>query len=123
MLTAIGPNSHFGQFQREDVREIGHWLRLGKLEDRHEGGTAGAQGRRRGAGPGRQASGSFADNAAECAAVYCQGDGRHGRRTAQLRVRTRWIMAVRAAMQQFGRDWREIPSGRDAYVILAADEP
>jgi hypothetical protein len=123
MLTTLGPHSHFGQFTREDVREMGHWLRLGKLEENFEGGTAGAQGRRRGSGAGRQSSGAFADTAAECAAAYCQGEGRHGRRTAQLKVRKRWIMAVRAAMQQFGRPWREIPSGYDSYEILAADPP
>ena len=52
MLTTIGPHSHFGAFLREDVREIGHWLRLGVLEDQHEQGTAGAQGRRKGAPSG-----------------------------------------------------------------------
>ena len=52
MLTAIGPHSHFGEFTCEDVREMGHWLRLGKLEESLEGGTAGAQGRRRGSGAG-----------------------------------------------------------------------
>jgi len=41
--------TYVGKFTREDVREIGHWLRLGKLEERLEGGTAGAQGRRRAA--------------------------------------------------------------------------
>ena len=49
---------------------MGHWLRLGKLEENFEGGTAGAQGRRRGSGAGRQSSGAFADTAAECAAAY-----------------------------------------------------
>ena len=47
MLATMGPHSHFGAFFREDIREIGHWLRLGKLEEQLEGGTAGAQGRRR----------------------------------------------------------------------------
>ena len=85
MLTTLGTQSPFGSFLREDVREIGHWLRLGCLEDNLEQGTAGAQGRRRGAGAGRQATGTFANTAAECAASYCEGDGREGRRTAQLR--------------------------------------
>ena len=67
MLATIGPHSHLGSFIREDVREIGHWLRLGNLEEQLEGGTAGAQARRRGAPAGRQATGAFGNNAAECA--------------------------------------------------------
>lgn len=59
MLATIGPHSHFGAFLREDVREIGHWFRLGKLEEQLEGGTAGAQARRRGAPAGCQATGAF----------------------------------------------------------------
>jgi len=31
MLTTLGTHSPFGSFLREDVREIGHWLRLGCL--------------------------------------------------------------------------------------------
>ena len=104
MLTTLGTHSPFGSFLREDVREIGHWLRLGCLEDNLEQGTAGAQGRRRGAGAGRQATGAFANTAAECAAGYCEGDGREGRRTAQLRVRKRWIKAVnRPSTNMLGR--------------------
>ena len=123
MLTIIGPHSHFGSFLREDVREIGHWLRLGALEADHEDGRAGAQGRRRGAPPGRQATGAFANSAAEMAAAYCQGDGRHGRRTAQLRVRNRWISAVRSALAQRGGHWTTLPAGRGDYEILQADPP
>ena len=59
MLATIGPHSHFGAFLREDVREIGHWFRLGKLEEQLEGGTAGAQARCRGAPAGCQATGAF----------------------------------------------------------------
>ena len=123
MLTTIGPHSHFGCFIREDVREIGHWQRLGVLEDDLEQGRAGAQGRRRGAPPGRQATGAFANNAAEMAAAYCQGDGREGRRTAQLRVRNRWISAVKMALAQYGGHWTTLPPGRGDYEILQADPP
>ena len=120
MLTTIGPHSHFGAFLREDVREIGHWLRLGVLEDQHEQGTAGAQGRRKGAPSGRQSTGAFANSAAECAAAYCQGHGREGRRAAQLRVRGRWIRAVRLALAQWGQPWTSLPKGRNDYAILQA---
>ena len=123
MLTTIGTQSHFGSFLREDVREIGHWLRLGCLEDNLEQGTAGAQGRRRGAGIGRQATGAFANSAAECAAIYCEGEGREGRRTAQLRVRTRWIKAVKKALDQYARPWTTLPHGRNSYDILRAEPP
>jgi len=123
MLTTLGTHSPFGSFLREDVREIGHWLRLGCLEDNLEEGTAGAQGRRRGAGRGRQATGAFANTAAECAASYCEGDGREGRRTAQLRVRRRWIKAVKQALDQYGRPWTELPSGRGSYDILRTEAP
>ena len=123
MLTTIGPHSHFGAFLREDVREIGHWLRLGVLENNHEQGRAGAQGRRQGAPPGRQATGAFANTAAECAAAYCQGEGREGRRTAQLRVRKRWVSAVKMALAQRGGPWTSLPPGRDDYTILQADPP
>ena len=123
MLTTLGTQSPFGSFLREDVREIGHWLRLGCLEDNLEQGTAGAQGRRRGAGAGRQATGTFANTAAECAASYCEGDGREGRRTAQLRVRKRWIKAVRKALDQDARPWVDLPPGRGSYDILRTDFP
>ena len=123
MLTTLGTHSPFGSFLREDVREIGHWLRLGCLEDNLEEGTAGAQGRRRGAGRGRQATGAFANTAAECAASYCEGDGREGRRTAQLRVRRRWIKAVKQALDQYGRPWTELPPGRGSYDILRTEAP
>lgn len=106
---------------RGRARSIGHWLRLGCLEDNLEQGTAGAQGRRRGAGVGRQATGAFADSAAECAASYCEGDGREGRRTAQLRVRKRWVKAVRQTLDQYARPWTELPHGRESYGILRAE--
>ena len=123
MLATIGPHSHFGSFIREDVREIGHWLRLGKLEEQLEGGTAGAQGRRRGAPAGRQATGAFGNDAAECAARYCEGEGREGRRAAQMRVRKSWIRSVRMALSQWARPWTELPRGRADYRILEADPP
>ena len=122
MALTIGAHSSFGTFLREDVRELGHWLRLGALEDCLEGGAAGAQGRRRGAGIGRQATGAFTNNAAECAARYAQGGGRMGRRTAQLRVRRRWLGAVRAALAKWGRPWTELPAGRGDYSVLKAGE-
>ena len=122
MAVTLGPHSQFGAFIREDVRELGHWLRLGCLEEDLEGGTAGAQGRRRGVGRGRQATGAFGDDAAECAALYAQGDGREGRRTAQLRVRRRWIAAVRKALERFGRPWLQLPAGRADYCILKDEE-
>ena len=91
MLATMGPHSPSGAFFREDVREIGHWLRLGKLEEQLEGGTAGAQARRSGAPAGRQATGAFGNNAAECAARYCEGEGREGRRAAQKMIPSlRW---------------------------------
>ena len=123
MLATIGPHSHFGAFFREDVREIGHWLRLGKLEEQLEGGTAGAQARRRGAPAGRQATGAFGNNAAECAARYCEGEGREGRRSAQLRVRKRWVASVRMALAQWAKPWTELPRGRADYRILEASPP
>jgi hypothetical protein len=123
MLATIGPHSHFGSFLREDVREIGHWLRLGKLEEQLEGGTAGAQGRRRGAPAGRQATGAFGNDAAECAARYCEGEGREGRRAAQMRVRKSWIRSVRMALSQWARPWTELPRGRADYRILEAEPP
>ena len=86
----------------------------------------GAPGRKAAAGappPGRQATGAFANSAAEMAAAYCQGDGRHGRRTAQLRVRNRWISAVRSALAQRGGHWTTLPAGRGDYEILQADPP
>ena len=122
MATVLGEHSAFGAVARGDVRELGHWLRLGCLEESLEGGTAGAQGRRRGAGPGRQATGAFGNDAAECAAVYAQGDGREGRRTAQLRVRRRWVGAVRKALAAFGKPWTELPPGRKDYDILRAGD-
>ena len=97
-------------------------LRLGGLEEQLEGGTAGTQARRRGAGAGRQATGAFANNAAECAAAYCQGQGREGRRTAQVRVRKRWVDAVRAALRASGKTWLELPKGRADYDILRPGE-
>ena len=123
MLQTLGAHSPYGSFLREDVREIGHWLRLSSLEEEHEGGTAGAQGRRRGHGPGRQTTGAFGNDAAECAAQYCQGQGREGRRTAQVRVRRRWVDAVRAALEATGRPWTELPEGRADYAILRPEEP
>ena len=123
MLATIGPHSHLGSFIREDVREIGHWLRLGKLEDDLEGGSAGAQSRRRGALVGRQAFDAFANNAAESAARYCEGDGREGRRSAQLRVRKSWVDSVRKALAQWARPWTELPDGRADYRILEAEPP
>ena len=123
MLATMGPHSHFGAFFREDIREIGHWLRLGKLEEQLEGGTAGAQGRRRGAPAGRQATGAFGNNAAECAARYCEGEGREGRRAAQMRVRKRWVAGVRMALSQWARPWTELPRGRADYRILEAERP
>ena len=123
MLATIGPHSHFGAFLREDVREIGHWLRLGRLEEQLEGGTAGAQARRRGAPAGRQATGAFGNNAAECAARYCEGEGREGRRSAQLRVRKRWVASVRMALAQWAKPWTELPRGRADYRILEASPP
>jgi len=122
MLQTLGAHSPYGSFLREDVREIGHWLRLGVLEEELEGGTAGAQARRRGAGVGRQATGAFANGAGECAAVYCQGQGREGRRTTQLRVRRRWVDAVRAALEASGKAWSELPEGRADYAILRPEE-
>jgi len=113
-----GEGSPTISFGRDEIRELGHWLRLGDLEDRLEGGTAGAQGRRRGAGPGHQSSGAFSNNAAEMAAEYCQGDGREGRRKAQIRVRTKWITTVRKALKLYGRPWTELPEGRSDYDIL-----
>jgi len=114
-----GDGSHTVSFGRDEIRELGHWLRLGELEERLEGGTAGAQDRRRGTGPGRQTSGAFANNAAEMAAEYCQGDGREGRRKAQIRVRTKWLTTVRKALLLYGRPWTELPEGRSDYDILA----
>ena len=123
MLATIGPHSHLGSFIREDVREIGHWLRLGNLEEQLEGGTAGAQARRRGAPAGRQSTGAFGNNAAECAARYCEGEGREGRRSAQMRVRKRWVASVRMALAQWARPWTELPRGRADYRILEASPP
>ena len=105
-------------FVRGEVRELGHWLRLGDFEDRLEGGTAGAQGRRRGVGPGRQATGAFGNDAHEMAANYCEGDGREGRRKVQLRVRRKWIGTVSKALARFGRPWTELPEGRSDFNIL-----
>ena len=122
MLQTLGAHSPFGAFLREEVREIGHWLRLGGLEEQLEGGTAGAQARHRGAGAGRQATGAFANNAAECAAAYCQGQGREGRRMAQVRVRRRWVDAVRAALRASGKTWLELPEGRADYDCLRSEE-
>ena len=110
-------------FERGEVRELGHWLRLGDLEDRLEGGTAGAQGRRRGTAPGRQATGAFGNDAAEMAASYCEGDGREGRRRAQLRVRRKWTSTVASAIAAFGRPWVELPVGRSDYDILDNNTP
>ena len=110
-------------FTRQEVRELGHWLRLGDLEEALEGGTAGAQGRRRGIGQGRQATGAFGNDAAEMAAAYCEGDGREGRRRAQLRVRRKWIATVAAAITAFGAPWTELPKGRSDYNILDNNDP
>ena len=105
-------------FTRGEVRELGHWLRLGDLEEAHEGGTAGAQGRRRGTGPGRQATGAYGNDSSEMAAAYCEGDGREGRRRAQLRVRNKWTSTVRKSLSLFDRPWLELPKGRSDYDIL-----
>ena len=113
-----GDGSDTISFGRDEVRELGHWLRLGEMEEGLEGGTAGAQNRRRGAGPGRQTSGAFANNASEMAAEYCQGDGRVGRRKTQIRVRTKWLTTVRKAILLYGRPWTELPEGRSDYDIL-----
>ena len=92
----------------------------GLHEEEHEGGTAGAQGRRRGHGPGRQATGAFGNDAAECAAQYCQGQGREGRRTTQVRVRRRWVDAVRAALEATGGRVRtfSVPSAKVSALRL-----
>ena len=94
-----------------------------KSSSRHEGGTAGVQARRRGAPAGRQATGAFGNNAAECAARYCEGEGREGRRAAQMRVHKRWVASVRMALSQWARPWTELPRGRADYRILEAERP
>jgi hypothetical protein len=92
-------------------------------DDQLEGGTAGAQARRRGAPAGRQATGAFGNDAAECAARYCEGEGREGRRSAQMRVRKSWICCVRMALSQWAKPWTELPRGRADYIILEAGLP
>ena len=49
---------------------------------------------------------------------YTAGSNREGRRRAQLRVRRRWILAVRRGLARFGRPWTDLPGDRSDYDIL-----
>lgn len=49
---------------------------------------------------------------------YTSGTNREGRRRAQVRVRARWVLAVRWGLAKFGQPWTELPGDRSDYDIL-----
>ena len=121
MCEYMGTSSPFEHFSRDDVRELGHWLRLQQLDERENGaGTAAAQERRKGAAPAPKAVANAGSGAGsgECAARYVEGAGRCGRRERQLSVRYRWRMAVHEALAQHGEPWHTLPVGLADWRIL-----
>jgi hypothetical protein len=122
MLQYINAAGGFGPFSRDDVREIGHWLRLAGLEANAERGPE-APTRHRGATREQHVPGAFDGASGECAARYVEGDNRLGRREAQLDVRRRWVRAVRAALAHSGTAWFSLPRGREDWSIFKASPP
>jgi hypothetical protein len=107
----IGPSAPAGlAFGPEDESELGHWRRRA----------------RQGSQLVRVASDSidsaFAHSArAENGSMrvrYLSGEGREGRRRAQIRVRSRLMHGVQHAFSSFGEHWTELPLGRGDIAIL-----
>ena len=117
MLEFMGSICPFADapFTRDDSREIGHWLRR---ETEQQGrGTAEAVPQRRGAKPAQSASN--ANQSTEMVGVYSSGANRCGRREKQIAVRTRWVRAVRAAIEADG-DWTKLERSREDWKILVS---
>ena len=120
-------------FDAEDCNEISHWRRLARADNgdgdlvlddsiAHLGARPGAARRRGHAGAGgaprAAAPPAVAADDLSMRVRYTAGSNREGRRRAQLRVRRRWIAAVRRGLLRFGRPWTELPGDRSDYDIL-----
>lgn len=133
---SIGPHAEpqFAFFA-VDEQELGHWRRRATSStDREmelEPGLSAALDRHR--RPVAQAGEARPMPAAAPAAMsaedasmrvrYTQGANRHGRRTAQIRVRRRLVAAVREALRRYARPWESLislaRSSSTDYSILA----
>jgi len=113
-------------FTPQDENEICHWRRRahansGDGELTLEGAIAHLAPRRRGhagAAPSVAAPPAVAADDQSMRVRYTAGANREGRRRAQLRVRRRWILAVRRGLARFGRPWTDLPGDRSDYDIL-----
>ena len=121
----VNPEIPLLSFLPADEQEAGHWRR--RATSSHGGGElpldpelqAALQQR-----PGAAPAAMTAEDAA-MRVRYTSGENRHGRRTAQLRVRRRLVFAVRHALRVFGAPWRDLLAlvrecGSDYSVIRAA---
>lgn len=97
-----------GGFTEGDARAQGHWLRDKNAPQ--EAPQRGQAARPAGAGNARE----------QMERRYTQGEGRMGERAEQLRVRVKLIMAVREALERFGRPWIELPRDLSSWEILLA---
>ena len=90
-------------FSMDDVEALGHWRRIAK----HGAPRSSPSGKRkRGQG----------DNPA-MALRYSSGAGRLGEREEQIRVRSRVIALVRAALEAAGQPWSSLPFGPQSWDL------
>lgn len=99
-------------FTETDARAMGHWLR-----DRNAPQHVKSQGDRAGAPKQATAAGAPAARGA-MTMLYSSGSNRRGEREEQLELRARVIDTVRAALEQFGRPWTDLPAGTGDWDVL-----
>ena len=90
-------------FSMDEVEALGHWRRI----ERH-GVPRSSPGSKRKRGQGDPPA---------MALRYSSGIGRMGEREEQLRVRSRVIALVRAALDAYGQPWYSLPLGDKAWSI------
>ena len=90
-------------FSMDDVEALGHWRRLAKY-----GAPRNSPGSKRKRSPG---------DAPAMALRYSSGIGRVGEREEQIRVRSRVIALVRAALEAWGQPWSRLPLGVHAWDV------
>jgi len=102
-------------FADSDVNELGRWERSAAEKAAARAAAARGAGHERNAAPPPPAS--------AMSLRYSSGAGRLGCHEAQMRVRTRMLALVRAALLHYGREWSSLPHGLASWRALFPASP
>jgi len=115
IAATMGMASPFASFSKDEVRELGNWLRYVEKGSKKSPGSA------RPIEHGVP-QGDRAENGA-MHVLYVSGDTRAGSRSAQIAVRSKLAKGVQAAMLSFKGLWMSLPRGvHDKYDFLVVQE-